>query len=369
MERPSTMLLGRLRNPLSPASTRRRGSDTATKHVVTSSSGFEERYEWQRRVLGQGATASVRQARCRQTGKRVAVKSYDKQRMSASDLQRVRVELALHREVYHAHLVRFEGVFESATSLHMVTECLEGGEVFERVVQRGRFAETEAARLALQVLLALHHLHTRGVVHRDVKLENLVYEQRGGEDVKLIDLGSAARLPPGRVLSGSEGTLQYVAPEVICGRKYNEKVDLWSVGSVLYTLLTGEALFSGSEQEILQKNMACSVDACEVFGGLPGDAQDFVHSLLSSDPAARPTAQQALQNPWLHRVVPREANAAVRLAAEGSLAVSVANARGARCSILAPLQRVVPTFGLQGVREVVLKVMMSLGVINAFLYW
>lgn len=273
-------------------------SDWAVKTVKDSS--FEARYELGVRELGTGCTGAVLQAFCRKTGSLVAVKIYRKSELKVGQMAHMRAERDALGGLKHPGIVRLEGVHESDKTVHTVMEQLDGGEVFARLAEVGRFTEEAAADVARQVLHALVYLHSRRVVHRDVKLENLMYERKDGDTVKLIDFGFATKLAPGEKLTETVGTLQYVAPEVLLNHEYDEKVDVWSFGTVMYTLLTGTPLFGGSRREIVKRKTGGKVYYSTYFRTkLSEDAKAFVRLLLSLDPEARPSAEEALRHPWL----------------------------------------------------------------------
>lgn len=261
---------------------------------------LEERYDVQKKtVLGTGSTSVVYEAACKRTGRRVAVKSLRKQELQVEELRRARVEVAIHQDLDHPSIVRLEDTYESGEFIHMVMETLPGGSLWDRL-EKGAFSEREAAMVMSRLLGALDHLHRQGIMHRDVKPENVVYDRRG--EPRLIDFGFAARFAPGELLPERLGTLQYIAPEVLQGRAYDAGVDIWSAGSVAHDLLTCDSLFAGPEEEdIFQQNRAGQVVFGDRFRRLSRDARDFVVRLLASDPADRPSARQALRHPWLQQ--------------------------------------------------------------------
>jgi len=275
-----------------------------------SGSHFDERYEIQDHVLGTGAAGDVKRGVCKLTGAHVAVKCYKKAKMKPKDLQHMRGEIDIHPELLHPNIVRLDAVFETREQVLMVLEELQGGEVFDRVISLGQLSEEEAGYICEQVLCALEYLHTMGVVHCDLKLENIMFQTKGSKHIKLIDLGYASRLENHRRAPAS-GTLQYVAPEVLAGQSWSEKRDMWSLGCVVYIMLTGKQLFSGEEKVVISKNRSCRVDWSRRFRALPNDAQAFVRLLLSADPSARPTVQHARQHPWLQRLGKARAKALV----------------------------------------------------------
>jgi len=148
-------------------------------------------------------------------------------------------------------------------------------------------------------------------MHRDLKPENIMYAEKDGEQIKLIDFGFSTRFDKNRKLVQRCGTLQYVAPEVLTGFGYDEKSDMWSMGSVCYTLLTMKAMYSGNDSEIQRKNRLGAVDFSRTFKTVSNLGQEFVRSLLNVDVANRPSAEEALRHPWLAQHIPELVAAAL----------------------------------------------------------
>lgn len=266
---------------------------------------FDARFTFTGTVLGKGCCGEVREAVCRHTDRTFAVKHYAKAKLTTMELKSMRAEAAVHRGLEHPNIVQFEDMLETETDAHLIVEKLGGGELFDRVKAQKRLSEVDVANVAVQVLKALAYLHKEGIVHRDIKLENLVYSRQAGDgdEIKLIDLGFASRLSEEGTLSGMCGTPQYVAPDILTGKPYNEKVDMWSTGCVVYIALTGKALFKGDQKQVMQDTLKGKLSYGQTFKKLPEDAQTFVRSLLSVDPKRRPSAAQALELPWLRRLV------------------------------------------------------------------
>lgn len=152
-----------------------------------------------------------------------------------------------------------------------------------------------------QVLCAVNYLHQKGFVHRDLKPENICLDH--DNHVKVIDFGTARKLTKGKRLKQTIGTPFYMAPEIFNVNKYDEKVDLWSLGIVLYILLTGKAPYYGKEDDVIIAQVKKAGYNKKLLNdkGLTKPAINLVESLLNIDPVKRLSAAQAIQNPWIQK--------------------------------------------------------------------
>merc|ERR1719478_674662 len=176
---------------------------------------------------------------------------------------------------------------------------MEGGELFHRVTKRRHFTEKDAAEAAFQMLLAVNYIHTHGIVHRDIKLENFLYEKPDSNHLKLIDFGFSKIWEPNTKMALSCGTLAYVAPEVL-DKSYTSKCDLWSLGVVIFILLVGYMPFAGSESHQVQmiRQGKCTYRK-ESWAKVSKEASAFIGRLLLVDPIKRLSAEEALQETWI----------------------------------------------------------------------
>ena len=165
-------------------------------------------------------------------------------------------QIDILRKLDHPHIVGLKEVVLDQTNTYIIMELLGGGELFNRIVDRGPFPEPEAAKLFAQILLSMEYLHSLDIVHRDVKPENILYTAEGSNSVKLIDFGYAGVWSPEKELTGLCGTPDYVAPEVLTwyedeesGTPYGKSSDLWSLGVLLYVILSGCSPFSADEED------------------------------------------------------------------------------------------------------------------------
>lgn len=259
---------------------------------------LEQDYALHDKVLGSGFSGNVFLASGRGDGRRYAVKSLRKVGLSSRRREDLKNEAELYLTLDHPHVARLQMVYETNDALHLVMEHLEGGELYDRLDQAKWYSEERAADTAYQMLLAVGYLHRRHVAHRDLKLENFLYERTGTDHLKLIDFGFARFWDSGTVMSQACGSKHYVAPEVLL-HSYTVQADMWSIGVIVYMMLTGSPCFYGTDTEILRKIKECKPHFSSYFQCLSAHAQAFVQELLVFDPQKRLTASRALAHPWI----------------------------------------------------------------------
>lgn len=255
-------------------------------------------------TLGEGYNGSVFLATNKATGRKFAVKAFKLTGVDTSKKEQLATEAGIYLSMDHPHVARLVDVYESEEALSLVMECCEGGELFDRVSSRKTFCEKDAADSTHQMLLAVNYIHSCGVVHRDLKLENFLYERKegkGADFLKLIDFGFSKIWEKNTKMELSCGTLSYVAPEVL-NRSYTSQCDLWSLGVIVFILLVGYMPFTGSEgaQTHLIKEGKYKFKK-ERWEKVSEQAFLFVQNLLLVDPKVRMTASQALEHPWIKR--------------------------------------------------------------------
>lgn len=260
---------------------------------------FEDDYVLEAKVLGSGANGLVQTCACKHSGAKFALKSFKLQGLSSDKRKFLYNEAEIFLGMDHPHVARLVDVYESEVELCLVMERMTGGELFDRVKDVKRFSERQAAGAAYQMLLALNYIHGHHVVHRDVKLENFLYEAKGKDHLKLIDFGFSKIWDAGRSMALSCGTLAYVAPEVL-EKSYTSQCDMWSFGVIVFILLAGYMPFSGTEANQMSSIKKGKFELRqEVWQRVSAEALDFVRRLLVVEYEARMTADQALKHPWI----------------------------------------------------------------------
>lgn len=256
--------------------------------------------------VGSGAYGQVFKSLDKDTGRISAYKVISKIDITRKSELAVRMEIAALSCVHHPNVLSLNAVYETKTAIVLVTEYLGKGTLLDWLEARSfKIAEQEAKSIITDLGKALAALHQLGIIHRDIKLENVMMMSEGPEvHVKLIDFGLCCFLGPNQMTTDSVGTLKYVAPEILAKIRYREKVDSWSLGVVLYVLLQGTMPFGGLTEEetalsVLKRRLSFSSTK---WGAVSPLAAQALSSLLIRNPANRFSVSDFLHCPWLASV-------------------------------------------------------------------
>uniref|UniRef100_A0A8C7LF54 Ribosomal protein S6 kinase n=1 Tax=Oncorhynchus kisutch TaxID=8019 RepID=A0A8C7LF54_ONCKI len=293
-------------NPLySPAST-----PPSTDRLFQDSTFFQL-YELclQGAPLGEGSFSVCRKCRHHQSGHEYAVKIISR-RMEVNTQREI---AALRQCEAHPNIVKLHEVYTDQFHTYLVMELLRGGELLERIKKKKLFGESEASQLLRSLVSAVGFMHEAGVVHRDLKPENVLFADEGEDSVlKVIDFGFARLCPAGSApLQTPCFTLQYAAPELFHSTGYDQACDLWSLGVILYTMLSGQVPFQSKQQQRAGMTSSYAADimhkikegdfslAGEAWKGVSGEAKELVKGLLTVDPERRLKLSALRENSWL----------------------------------------------------------------------
>jgi len=252
--------------------------------------------------LGRGSFAIVRKGISRKDNSAWAIKCIDKLKLDEEDEAALEIEVEILEKVNHPNIVRLRQVFDTPKVFYMVMELMTGGELFDRIVQKSKYGEAEAATLIRKLADALAYCHSRGIVHRDLKPENLLYtDETDNAEIKIADFGLAKLLNQSQIMATACGTPGYVAPEILDGKPYTEKVDCWSLGVIAYIILCGfPPFYDENNAALFAQIKAASYDfPSPYWDGVSNGAKDLIRKLLVLDPTKRLSAADILKHNWV----------------------------------------------------------------------
>ncbi|XP_007098360.2 myosin light chain kinase, smooth muscle isoform X2 [Panthera tigris] len=264
-----------------------------TEHKVSDFYDIEER-------LGSGKFGQVFRLVEKKTGKIWAGKFF--KAYSAKEKENIRQEISIMNCLHHPKLVQCVDAFEEKANIVMVLEIVSGGELFERIIDEDfELTERECIQYMRQISEGVEYIHKQGIVHLDLKPENIMCVNKTGTRIKLIDFGLARKLENAGSLKVLFGTPEFVAPEVINYEPIGYATDMWSIGVICYILVSGLSPFMGdNDNETLANVTSATWDFDdEAFDEISDDAKDFISNLLKKDMKNRLNCTQCLQHPWL----------------------------------------------------------------------
>ncbi|CAO2182577.1 unnamed protein product [Urochloa humidicola] len=253
--------------------------------------------------LGRGQFGVTSLCTHKATGERFACKTIAKRKLSTKeDVEDVRREVQI---MYHLagqpNIVELKGAYEDKQSVHLVMELCAGGELFDRIIAKGKYTERAAASLLRTIVEIVHTCHSLGVIHRDLKPENfLLLSKDENAPLKATDFGLSVFFKQGEVFKDIVGSAYYIAPEVL-KRSYGPEADIWSIGVILYILLCGVPPFwAESEHGIFNAILRGQVDfSSDPWPRISPGAKDLVKKMLTTDPKKRISAYDVLNHPWI----------------------------------------------------------------------
>jgi len=247
--------------------------------------------------LGRGKFGSVYLAREKRTKYIVALKVLQKSQLLKAGVEhQLRREIEIQSHLRHKNILRMFGYFYDAKRIYLILEYSSGGELYKQLTKKGRFSEKLSAKYISHMARALAYCHKKHVIHRDIKPENLLIGATG--DIKIADFGWSVHAPSSR-RNTLCGTLDYLPPEMVEGRPHDERVDIWSLGVLLYEFLVGSPPFETESHHATYRRIS-RVDL-KFPPGVAIDAKNLITSLLQKDPDKRLSLESVPEHPWVVR--------------------------------------------------------------------
>lgn len=256
---------------------------------------LRHRYEFLE-TLGKGTYGKVKKAR-ESSGRLVAIKSIRKDRIKdEQDLMHIRREIEIMSSLNHPHIIAIHEVFENSSKIVIVMEYASRGDLYDYIIERQRLSEREARHFFRQIVSAVHYCHQNGVVHRDLKLENILLDANG--NIKIADFGLSNLYHQGKFLQTFCGSPLYASPEIVNGKPYmGPEVDSWSLGVLLYILVHGSMPFDGQDHKTLVKQIS---NGAYRQPPKPSDACGLIRWLLMVNPTRRATLEDVASHWWVN---------------------------------------------------------------------
>ncbi|XP_065199671.1 MAP/microtubule affinity-regulating kinase 3 isoform X3 [Planococcus citri] len=252
------------------------------------------------KTIGKGNFAKVKLAKHVPTGKEVAIKIIDKTQLNPSSLQKLFREVRIMKMLDHPNIVKLFQVIETEKTLYLVMEYASGGEVFDYLVLHGRMKEKEARAKFRQIVSAVQYCHQKKIIHRDLKAENLLLDSE--MNIKIADFGFSNEFTPGNKLDTFCGSPPYAAPELFQGKKYDgPEVDVWSLGVILYTLVSGSLPFDGSTLRELRERVLRGKYRIPFY--MSTDCENLLKKFLVLNPAKRASLEVSstiMKDKWMN---------------------------------------------------------------------
>ena len=271
--------------------------DISTDYLLDKSikTPIKKKYKFNVSDIGKGSFGEVILATDK-TGQKYAIKIIKKKKILKGQLLANEVRIAT--TMNHPNILGIKEVFEDMKNISFVMEYCEGGDLFDFITKnpQGKLDDLNTIDILCQILSALNYLHNQvRICHRDIKSENflITINEQNRPILKLIDFGMAQYIYRGEKMEGEIGTIKYMAPEIIMKEPYDEKVDIWSTGIVLYNMMTGYEPFSGGDEQFKRMQIVNRPINFDII--INNDLRDLCKEMLERDPEKRIDARTALE--------------------------------------------------------------------------
>jgi len=273
-----------------------KGSESSARRVRTGEEPHIGKYRLLK-TIGKGNFAKVKLAKHIPTGKEVAIKIIDKTQLNPGSLQKLFREVRIMKTLDHPNIVKLFQVIETEKTLYLIMEYASGGEVFDYLVLHGRMKEKEARAKFRQIVSAVQYCHQKKIIHRDLKAENLLLDSE--MNIKIADFGFSNEFVPGNKLDTFCGSPPYAAPELFQGKKYDgPEVDVWSLGVILYTLVSGSLPFDGSTLRELRERVLRGKYRIPFY--MSTDCENLLKKFLVLNPSRRASLEVIMKDKWMN---------------------------------------------------------------------
>jgi serine/threonine protein kinase len=263
---------------------------------------FGDLYLWGEQI-GIGTFSVVHEVLHKETENIFAVKRVSRKDLHPSDAVALHDEIAALQQVTDCeHIVRLYDVFDEPDFTFLVLECMKGGDLIDRIIEKRHYTEYDAKEVSRKLIMGVAYCHKKKIANRNLKPENLLLKAGSDTDVKISDFGYAKTVTFPNSLRTQCGTEGYVAPEILEHRPaYDVPCDMWSLGVIIYIVLGGYRPFRGEGEEVMRQIRYGDYKFHKRYWShVSDDAKNLITRMLTVDPEKRITAEAALRSPWIN---------------------------------------------------------------------
>ena len=263
---------------------------------------IKNKYEISKDIIGTGTFSFVIYGKNKKTKENVAIKIINKKNLDISELELLMNELYILKICKNDYIIKLYDIYETSNSIYIVMELCKNGDLFNYFNDNYyKLQENLAKEIVYKLLLVINFIHSLGIIHRDIKLGNILFFNKSKNNIRLIDFGLSVILGPNEKSKDSCGTLAFAAPELLQEKPYSKSVDLWSIGIVTFFLLSGYLPFDDKNSDILLNKIIMEPIIYEgnIWKYISDEAKNFVAGLLEKNPEKRFNGEQALKHPWI----------------------------------------------------------------------
>lgn len=247
--------------------------------------------------IGIGAFSEVFECEHNITKERCAVKVINKKIFEKVSRVQLNNEIAILKLVNHPNIIHLKETYENKENIYIVLELIKDGDFFDFITERPCFKDNELRTIMKQLFEAIAYLHEYGIVHYDIKPENILYDKSTGNIIKLTDFGLSKMILSDEIIDGACGTLPYVAPEILCAKCSGMEADMWSIGTIMYLLTNGKLPYvAETVEEVLMK---MSTENLSFRSSISENSKNLMLALLEKNPKKRISAKDALLHEFI----------------------------------------------------------------------
>ena len=252
--------------------------------------------------IGEGTFGMVYKAKNNISGELRAIKIINKRYLTQENEDKIKREMEIHKHLDHPNIVKLYEYYSDMDCYYLITEYIEGEDLFEEIQKKDYLSEEMAATIMKQLLSAVYYCHEKKIIHKDIKPENILFTSKiyDKPDIKVVDFGTAETFSYAVSKKVTSGTAYYIAPEVL-DKKYNEECDIWSCGVILYIMLNGTPPFNGETDDKILEAIRKGKYAYKglIWKGISKEAKDLIDKMLTYNPKDRISAKEACNHPWI----------------------------------------------------------------------